>query len=504
MSTAERPTAEPRRRRILSLLAALGGLGLAACAVGPNFKTPAPPSVHGYTAEPLAPTAATPGAAGQAQTFASGADIAGDWWTLFHSQPINDLVTQALAANPDLKAAQAALTAAHETTLAQKGAYYPQVSAGYSATRQRQSGALAPTPADNASQFNLFTPQVSVSYALDVFGLTRRTVESAKAQEQAVRFQMIAAHLTLTSNVVVAAINGAALQTQIDATRQLIDIETQSVGILKLQADKGYASRIDVAAQEAQLAQVAASLPPLLKQAAQQHDQLAVLTGRFPGAAALGKIDLASLRLPTDLPVSLPSKLVEQRPDVRQAEANLHAASAQVGVAEANRLPNIQLTAVAGNTAIALSQAFTPGTNFWSLGATATAPIFEGGTLLHQERAAKANYEQAAQQYRSTVLGAFQNVADSLAAIQQDAEGLKAAALAFDAAKVTLDLTQRQMQDGYASGLTLLNAQQAYQQARIALVQAQAARFADTAALFQSLGGGWWRRPDLAKDANAN
>jgi NodT family efflux transporter outer membrane factor (OMF) lipoprotein len=504
MSTAEPLTAEPRRRRVWPLLAALGGLGLAACAVGPNFKTPAPPSVHGYTAEPLAPTAATPGVAGQAQTFASGADIAGDWWTLFHSQPINDLVAQALTANPDLKAAQAALTAAHETTLAQKGAYYPQVSAGYSATRQRQSGALAPTPADNANQFNLFTPQVSVSYALDVFGLTRRTVESAKAQEQSVRFQMIAAHLTLTSNVVVAAINDASLQTQIDATRQLIDIETQSVGILKLQADKGYASRIDVAAQETQLAQAAASLPPLLKQAAQQHDQLAVLTGRFPSEAALARIDLASLQLPTDLPVSLPSKLVRQRPDVRQAEANLHAASAQVGVAEANRFPNIQLTAVAGNTAIALSQAFTPGTNFWSLGAAATAPIFEGGTLLHQERAAKANYEQAAQQYRSTVLGAFQNVADSLSAIEQDADGLKAATLAADAAKVTLDLIQRQVQDGYASGLALLNAQQAYQQARIALVQVQAARFADTAALFQSLGGGWWRRADLAKDANAN
>ncbi|THD50708.1 efflux transporter outer membrane subunit [Phenylobacterium sp.] len=497
--------AERQRRLALPVLAALGGLGLAACAVGPNFKTPAAPMVQGYTAQPLAPAAATPGvAAGEAQTFASGADIAGDWWTLFHSQPINDLVTQALAANPDLKAAQAALSAAHETTLSQRGAYYPQVSAGYSATRQRQSGALAPTPADNASQFNLFTPQVSVSYALDVFGLTRRTVESAKAQEQSVRFQMIAAHLTLTSNVVVAAINDASLRAQIDATRQLIDIETQSVEILKHQADKGYASRIDVAAQETQLAQAAASLPPLLKQAAQLHDQLAVLIGKLPSEAAVAKIDIASLQLPADLPVTLPSKLVEQRPDVRQAEANLHAASAQIGVAEANRFPNIQLSAMAGNTAIALSQAFTPGTNFWSLGAAATMPIFEGGTLLHQERAAKATYEQAAQQYRSTVLGAFQNVADSLSAIQQDADGLKASALAAEAAKVTLDLTQRQMQDGYASGLALLNAQQAYQQARIALVQAQAARFADTAALFQSLGGGWWRRPDLAKDANAN
>ncbi|HZZ33669.1 MAG TPA: efflux transporter outer membrane subunit, partial [Phenylobacterium sp.] len=375
MSIAERLSADPQRRRIRPLLAALGGLGLAACAVGPNFKSPAPPSVGGYTAEPLSTTAATPGmASGEAQRFASGADIAGDWWTLFHSQPLNDLVAQALSANHDLKAAQAALAAARETTRAQRGAYYPQVAAGYSATRQLQSGALAPTPADNATQFDLFTPQVSVSYAPDVFGLTRRTVESAKSQEQSIRFQMIAAHLTLTSNVVVAAIQDAALQTQIDATRQLVDIETKSVEILKYQAAKGYASRIDVAAQEAQLAQVAATLPPLLKQAAQQHDLLANLTGRFPSQASIAKIDLASLQLPTELPVSLPSKLVEQRPDIRQAEANLHAASAQIGVAEANRFPNIQLTGVAGNTALALSQGFTPATNFWALGAAATAP----------------------------------------------------------------------------------------------------------------------------------
>jgi len=490
-------------RRLLS--AASVGLLVAGCTVGPDFKRPAPPTVRDYTAAPPVATTATAGVAhGAAQTFDYGADLVGDWWTLFHSPALNELVAQALSANPSLKAAQAALAAAHETTLAQKGAYYPQVTAGYSATRQQQSEALAPTPADNTSLFNLFTPQVSVAYALDVFGLNRRTVESARAQEQSVRFQMIAADLTLTSNVVVAAVQDAALQTEIDATRQLIDIETKSVDILKYRAAKGYSSRIDVAAQEAQLAQVAATLPPLLKQAAQQHDLLAALTGRFPSDASVAKIDLASLQLPTDLPVSLPSKLVEQRPDVRQAEANLHAASAQIGVAEANRLPNIQLTAVAGNTALALSQAFTPGTNFWSVGAAATAPIFQGGTLLHQERAAKANYRQAAEQYRDAVLGAFQNVADSLAALQQDAEGLKAAAAAADAAKVTLDLTQRQLQDGYASGLALLNAQQAYQQARIALVQAQASRLADTAALFQALGGGWWRRPDLAKDTNAN
>jgi NodT family efflux transporter outer membrane factor (OMF) lipoprotein len=491
--------------RVPPVVALLAGLTLAGCAVGPNFKKPAPPAVDSYTAPPIASATATPGVAGgEAQTLAMGADLAGDWWTLFHSQPINDLVEQALKTNHDLKAAEAALAAAHETTLAQKGAWYPQVSAGYSAERQLQSSALAPTPANNATQFNLFTPQVSVSYALDVFGLTKRTVEAARAQEQSARFQMIAAHLTLTSNVVVAAINDASLKTQIDATRELIDVETKSLDILKRQAALGYASGLDVAAQQAQLAQAVATLPPLLKQAAQQHDQLAALTGRFPSQAPAEKLDLADLQLPTDVPVSLPSKLVEQRPDVRQAEANMHAASAQVGVATANRFPNIQLTAVAGNTALALGQTFGPGTNFWSLGAAATAPIFEGGTLKHQQRAAEANYRQASEQYRGTVLGAFQNVADSLSAIQQDAEGLKAAAASYDAAKVTLDLTDRQLKDGYASGLQLLSAQQAYQQSRIALVQAQANRYADTAALFQALGGGWWRRPDLAKDIDAN
>lgn len=497
--------AKPFRLRI-ALAASSVGLLVAGCAVGPNFTRPSPPKLNAYTSAPLATaTATTPGiAGGETQTFDHGADIAGDWWSLFHSSEITALVDQALIANPDLKATKAALVAAHEMTLAQKAAFFPQVAAGYSATRQQQSSALAPTPSDNSALYNLFTSQISVSYAPDVFGLTRRTVEAARAQEQSARFQMIAAHLTLTSNVVVAAIQAASLRDQIDATRRLIDIETQSVEILKYQASKGYASGVDLAAQQTQLAQAAAALPPLLKQATQTHDLLAVLTGRFPSQTPVETLNLANLKLPTDLPVSLPSKLVEQRPDVRQAEANLHAASAQIGVAQANRLPNFQLTGVAGDSALALSQALTHGTGFWTVGAGAAAPIFQGGSLLHQERAAKATYQQASEQYRSTVLSAFQNVADSLAAIEQDAEALKAAALAADAADVSLNLTQRQLRDGYASGLAALNAEQAYQQARIALAQAQANRFSDTAALFQALGGGWWRRPDIAKDTDAN
>jgi NodT family efflux transporter outer membrane factor (OMF) lipoprotein len=490
--------------RAQPVLATLACLLMAGCLVGPDFKKPAAPDVSDYTARPLSTTASSPNVAGgQAQSFARGSDIPGDWWTLFHSQPLNDLIEQSLANNHDLKAAQAALLVARENVLAQRGVYYPNVSASFSASRQRQSEALAPTPNSNAFEYSLFTPQLTISYAPDVFGLNRRGTESIKAQEQTVRFQMIAAQLTLTNNVAAAVIQEASLEAQIDATRQLIDINTRSVQILKYQFSKGYANRLDVAAQESQLAQVAATLPPLLKQSAQQHDLLAVLCGRFPSQAPVEKFELSSLKLPQALPVSLPSALVAQRPDVLQAEANLHAASAQIGVAAANRLPNIQLTADAGSTALAIGQVFSSGTGFWGLAAAVTAPIFDGGTLLHQERAAKAAYVEAAEQYRGTVLAAFQNVADTLTAIEQDAEGLKAAANAVDAAKVTLDLSERRWRGGYASYLSLLSAEQAYQQARISLVQAQANRYADTAALFQALGGGWWRRADLAKDADA-
>jgi NodT family efflux transporter outer membrane factor (OMF) lipoprotein len=484
------------------MIAALALLCVAGCAVGPNFKKPAAPDVSDYTAAPLSHTAAANVAGGQEQRFAKGADIAADWWTLFHSKPLNDLIEQSLASNPDLKAAHAALLVARENVLAQRGAYYPSVAANFSASRQRQSGQIAPTLNSNEFLFNLFTPQVSVSYVPDVFGLNRRTVESLQAQEQGVRFQMLATYTTLTANVAVTAIQEAAMQAQIDATRQLIDLNANMLQILQYQFDKGYASQLDVAAQESQLAQVSATLPPLLKQLAQLHDLLAVLAGRFPSQAPDEKFELASLKLPEDLPVSLPSALVAQRPDVLQAEANLHDASAKIGISIANRLPNIVLTANAGSTAAAMSQLFTSGTGFWGVGAAATAPLFQGGTLLHQERAAKAAYVQAAEQYRSTVLTAFQNVADTLTALEQDAEAVKASAAAADAAKVTLDLAQRQFQDGYAGYLALLNAEQAYQQGVINLVQAQASRYADTAALFQALGGGWWHSADLANESH--
>ena len=487
-------------------IALVGPLLAGGCVAGPNFKAPAPPPVSTYTANPAQSTEATPGVpGGNAQHFVSGADIPADWWTLFHSKPIDDLIRQALANNADLKAAQAAILVAHENTLAQKGAYAPQVSAGASYTREKDpSATLAPVPANNSSSYSLITPTLSFSYTPDVFGLNKRTVEGLAAQEQATRYEMVAVDITLTANLVQAYVQEASLEDQIETTNELIGIGRQILSLLQYQKSKGYIGGADIAAQQTQLAQLEASLPPLLKQRDQQNHLIAVLTGHYPSQLPTQKASLAALTLPSDLPLSIPSALVEQRPDVLQAEANMHAASAQIGVAAANRLPNITLTGNAGSNALAIGQIFGPGTGFWNLGAALLAPIFDGGTKLHQLRSARYAYQQLAEQYRSTVLTAFQNVADTLSALNHDAETLKATAAATDAAKRSLDLSRLQYKDGYAAYLAVLNAEQAYQQARLAQVQAEADRFTDTAALFQALGGGWWHRPELMAATSAH
>jgi len=480
----------------IAILLLLGG-----CAVGPKFKKPTEPADAGYTIAPLSTTSSTPNVVGgEAQQFVDGRDIPGEWWTLFHSKPLNDLIERSLKASPDIKAAQAALLVARENVQAQRGFYYPNLSTGFSADHSKTSNVVSPFTASGALTYSLYTPQVSVSFVPDVFGLNRRTVESLKAQQEQARFALAATHITLSSNVAAAAIQEASLRGQIDATHELITINTNMLDILRKQFEKGYVSRLDVAAQEAQLAQVAATLPPLLKQLAQQRDLLAALSGGFPNQNVPEQFELSSLQLPQELPVSLPSQLVEQRPDVRQAEENLHSASALIGVAVANRLPSFALTADAGSMALVFTKMLSGGSGFWDLGAGITQPVFEGGTLLHRERAARAAYTQAAEQYRGTVLTAFQNVADTLNALQQDAEALKTASAAKDAAAVTLDLAKKQYQTGYVNYLALLSAEQSYQQALINLVQAQANRYADTAALFQALGGGWWNRDDIPKN----
>jgi NodT family efflux transporter outer membrane factor (OMF) lipoprotein len=465
---------------------------LAGCAVGPDFKKPEAPRTSGYGAGAPAATSASAVPGGEAQHFVAGLDIPGQWWRLFHCRPLDDLIERSVTRNPDVKAAQAALTAARELTLAQRGASAPSVDAAAAVSRQKTSEDLSATPSSGALDFTLYTAQLNVSYVPDVFGLNRRTVESLNAHAEQARFAVAAAQLTLSSNLAVAAVQEAALRAQLAATGELIRLNTESLKVLRNQYEKGYAGRLDVAAQEAQLAQVSATLPALEKQLAQQRHVLTALSGALPDEELPETFELAGIELPEELPLSLPSRLVEQRPDVRQAEANLHAASAEVGVAVANRLPNITLTANLGSSAVGAGGLFARGTNFRDIGAGLTQPIFRGGALLHEERAAQAAYSQAAEQYRSTVLIAFQSVADTLTALEKDADALKAAAAAEQATRVTLELTRRQWQSGYGGYLALLSAEQAYQLSLLNRIQAQASRYTDTVALFQALGGGWW------------
>jgi len=491
-------------RSALAMTAALA----AGCAVGPDFERPAAPDAKSYTPQPLPEkTASAEGADGAAQRFVESLDIPGQWWTLFHSEALNALVEQSLKSNADLQAAQAALRVAQENYYAGQGVYYPSISANFTPTRNKNAVQPSPTLATFVPYFNLFTAQVNVSYTLDVFGGNRRQVETLEAQAESQRFQLEATYLTLTSNVVAAAVQEASLRGQIAATEEIIKVETEQLGILRHRLGLGDVAGADVAAQEAALAQAEATLPPLRKQLAQQRDLLTALAGRLPSEEVAQKFDLASLQLPQDLPVSLPSKLVEQRPDIQAAQANLHAASAQVGVAIANMLPQITLSANIGTVATQANELFQPFNGFWTLAGGFAQPIFEGGSLLHKTRAARANLEQEAAQYRSTVITAFQNVADTLHALQNDADALKASLAAERAAAESLAIARKQLQLGDISYLALLNAEQTYQQAAINLAQARANRYADTAALFQALGGGWWNRHDdlkLATDTDTD
>jgi NodT family efflux transporter outer membrane factor (OMF) lipoprotein len=477
---------------------ALSAAMLAGCAVGPVFVRPAPPQVSGYSREPLpAQTVASDVHGGEAQHFVQGLDIPGEWWTLFRSPALNALIERALAANPSLQAAQAALREANEERYAGEGALFPTVSADASITRERISG-VSFGAGNTIPVFTLKTASVNVTYLLDIWGGTRRQIEALKAQAEYQRFELEASYLTLTSNVVMAAMQDASLRAQIAATQEIIDIETQELAGLKREFAIGATANTAVLAQAAALAQARAQLPPLQKQLAQTRDQLTAYLGRFPSEEPAETFDLESLQLPEILPVSLPSQLVEQRPDIRASEALLHAASAEIGVATANMLPQLTLSAAYGSeTANTL---FGPGTAIWNLGAGLMQPLFEGGTLLHRRQAADAAFDEAAAQYRYTVITAFQNVADALRSLQSDADAVNAEVAAERAAADSLAVSQREFRTGTISYLALLDAERTYQQARIGEVQARATRYSDAVALFQALGGGWWNRADVKED----
>jgi NodT family efflux transporter outer membrane factor (OMF) lipoprotein len=484
------------RALITSLLASLVA-NLSACAVGPNFKRPPAPTATGYGSAPAqgSTTAAAEGTGGTVQHFVAGMDIPSQWWTLFQSSKLDHLVAQALKANPDVSAAQAALRQAHELYLAQRTTYFPTVQGSFGGDRSEfPTNTLTSPVTSSSSTYTLYTAQLTLSYAPDVFGATRRAVEIAKAQEESSRFQLEATYLTLSSNVVVTAVQEASLRGQISATERLLQLQHQLTDTVQHQRVLGTASDLDVLAQQSAEAQTAQTLPPLQKQLGQTRDALTALLGRLPSDEPEETFRFDELTLPAELPVSLPSKLIEQRPDVRQAEENLHAASAAVGVALANMLPQFTINADLGSSALKLGQLLTPYTGFWDLGASLTQTLFDAGALLHKRRAADAALDQAAAQYRAAVILACQNVADTLRALQADADALKASAEAERAAKTTFDLAQRQRALGTISLVAVLNAEQAYRQSELALVQAQANRYSDTAGLFQSLGGGWWNR----------
>jgi NodT family efflux transporter outer membrane factor (OMF) lipoprotein len=474
---------------------------LASCAVGPDFKAPAAPDVSGYAKDAMAiRTASTDAPTGQSQRLVVGHDLPKDWWTLFRSKGLNKLIERSLANNPSLQSAIASLRAANQAVYAQEGHFFPLVTANFSPTRQLTAGPISPVLNSGQNPFNLYTAQVAVSYTFDIWGLNRRTVEQLKALADNQRFQVEAAYLTLASSVALAAINEASLRDQIAAIKEEISINTKMLGILKRQLETGYANRNDVALQEAALAQVVATLPPLQKALQQQRNAMAALVGAYPSDEPRETFHLANLHLPNELPVSLPAKLIEQRPDVRAAQEQLHAASASIGIATANILPTVSIGAGGGYTNTVLPGLISAPNLFWSLAGSATQSVFDGGTLLHDLQGAKDTYHAAAWSYQGTVLGAVQNVADSLRAVENDANALKAARDFERASKISFDLARQQMQTGYANILILLTAEQTYLQAVTQVVQARAARLSDTVALYQALGGGWWNRSEAPEE----
>ena len=500
------------RRMALPLLAAV----TAGCAVGPNFHKPVAPAGVGYTTAQLPKTtAAADVAGGDAQQFVMGQDVAFKWWESFGSPSLNSLVEQAFRSNPTIPAAQAALRQAQELVYAQRGYFYPSVAADYAFERQKLPGNtasssapgvqgngqnIAPSGPAQPVTFNFQTAQLTVGYTPDVFGSNRRKVESLDAQAQIQRFELEATYVTLASNVVAAAIQEASLRAQIAAVKEIVAFNEKSLQILLDKFKQGYAMRIDVALQEEQLAQARALLPPLDNQFEQTRDLIRALVGKMPNQEVEQTFELASLKLPRDLPLSLPSRIIEQRPDVRAAEEQVRSVNAQVGVAIAAMLPQFSITGALGGGATEFPWMFRSGGPFWNLIGGVTQPVFAGGTLLHTKRAADQALKQAAAQYQETVITAYQNVADTLHAMLSDTDELAAAHAAEQAAKIAADVTREQIKDGYANYLTELAAEIAYQQTSISLAQAQASRFGDTAALYQALGGGWWNRNGALPD----
>ncbi|MBC7732595.1 MAG: efflux transporter outer membrane subunit [Bacteriovorax sp.] len=476
---------------LTSLPFALAAAMVTGCAVGPDYQRPVTPAVASFTLAPLPdPTAGGTQATDRAQHFVDAAASPPKWWSLFGSAELDALVDRALRQSPTLAAAQGALRQAQEIALAQRGAALPAVQASYAPTRGRVPGATSSPLSSGASVYTLHTAQVSVSYLLDWFGGNQRRMESLDAQSESQAWQLRAARLTLAANVVNAALQEASLRDQLSATVRLIGIAERQWDMLRSQQRLGAAPGAAVLAQETLLRQAEALAAGLNRQLAQQRDLLAVLVGAFPADLQPPALTLSTLRLP-DVPTGMPARLIERRPDVRAAEAQVHSANAELGVALANMLPQLTLTANYGAGAETLGQLFSASGLLWGLGANLAQPLFQGGALLHRNRAAQAQLDQALAQYRGTVLNAFQNVADSLEAVHHDADQHGAAMRQEQLAQRSLGIAQRQLELGDINTLVLLNAEASSLQAAIARVQAHASRLMDVVAVNQALGGSW-------------
>lgn len=496
----------------LSLLALLNG-----CAVGPDFKKPEAPRSTSYFPKSLHQEAVPPSAGTkELQKYDATAAIPSDWWTLFRSPQINSLIERAFQANPTIQSAQAALRQMQQNVIAQEGFFYPTIGIGYTPYREKLSGnnggnalglqgngrniQTVSNPAGpvfvGPVYYNYHVARLNIGYVPDVFGANRRQVESLQAQFNAQRFQLEATYITLASNVVAAALQEASLRSQIDVMQKIVRLSNENLEIMRKQLKLGFVAESDVISQEAAKAQAEQMLIPLKKQLELTRDLIRALAGNLPDEDVPEKFELASIHLPQELPLSLPSQLVEQRPDIRAAQEQLHSASAEVGVAIASRLPQFSITGAVGGMASTPSWMFKTGGPFFMMLANISKTLFDAGTLKARERAAKEYLAQAGADYRNVVITAFQNVADTLHAIQSDADFLKAAARSEQSLKSAAEITRRQYQLGYVSYQMVVIAEQTHQQSLINLIQAQANRFGDVAALYQALGGGWWNRPN--------
>jgi len=483
---------------------ALASVALLGCAIGPDFQPPSSPQVNSYTASPLPEkTIRIRDQDDKTQTFNFGQSLQRQWWTLFECAPLNQLIKQGLLNNPSLQAAQAAVRQAEENLKGGIGGYWPTLDAQGSLSRQKASeaslGQNAPLPT-----FNLYNASLNVSYSPDIFGTLRRQVESLGAQTDYQRFEWEAAYLTLTTTIVTTAIHEALLRAQIQVTQDLLGAQEKQLKIITSQFRLGGSSQSDILAQETLVAQTKATLPPLTSSLAQGRHNLAILVGDLPSKAVLPIFTFQDIHLPSDLPVTLPTSLVHHRPDIKAVEALLHQASAQIGVAKANMLPQLTLTGTVGDTSNNFHSLFASSSSVWNIGSQLLQPLFRGGAMIAKENAAIAAYDQAFALYRQTVLQAFQQVADVLHALVEDAKTYKALVIAEKAASDSLRLSRKQYKLGALSFLAVLSAERQYQQTRLNRLQAEAARYKDTAALFQALGGDCFRYRDQENPEEAN